>query len=109
MPVPELAGLHLLTMGGLGLGVLSVFAIAGKLHTGQPLGLELPVKGAFLLLVGGTLARVAAAFDPTTPSITGLLHLISALMWAGAFLVWLRCYWPFLSRADKPEEGSARG
>lgn len=109
LPVPELAGLHLLTMGGLGLGVLSVFAIAGKLHTGQPLGLELPVKGAFLLLVGGTLARVAAAFDPTTPSITGLLHLISALMWAGAFLVWLRCYWPFLSRADKPEEGSARG
>ena len=93
-PVPELAGLHLLTMGGLGLGVLSVFAIAGKLHTGQPLGLEAPVKGAFLLLAGGTFVRVVAVFEPTT---TGPLHLIAALMWAGAFLVWLGCYWPYLS------------
>lgn len=102
LPVPELAGLHLLTMGGLGLGVLSVFAIAGKLHTGQPLGLEAPVKGAFLLLAGGTFARVLAAFDLTTPSITGALHVAAALMWAGAFLVWLRCYWRFLARANGP-------
>ena len=103
--IPELAGLHLLTMGGLGLGVLSVFAIAGKLHTGQPLGLEAPVKIAFLLLVGGTLARAVAAFDPMTPSIAGTLHLTSALMWAAAFLLWLGCYWQCLSDAD----GSSRG
>ncbi|WP_332660567.1 NnrS family protein [Brevundimonas sp.] len=102
LPVPELAGLHLLTMGGLGLGVLSVFAIAGKLHTGQPLGLEAPVRGAFLLLAGGTFARVLAAFDLTTPSNTGALHVAAALMWAGAFLVWLRCYWRFLARANAP-------
>ncbi|HWQ87302.1 NnrS family protein [Brevundimonas sp.] len=97
LPIPELAGLHLLTMGGLGLGVLSVFAIAGKLHTGQALGLEAPVKGAFLLLVGGTLARVAAAFGLADPSLLPPLHLAGALMWAGAFLLWLQQYWPFLS------------
>jgi uncharacterized protein involved in response to NO len=103
---PELAGLHLLTMGGLGLGVLSVFGIAGKLHTGQPLGLGAPVKIAFLLLVGGTVARVVAAFDPMTPSIAGALHLTSALMWAGAFLLWLGCYWPLLSDADGSSQGT---
>lgn len=105
--IPELAGLHLLTMGGLGLGVLSVFAIAGKLHTGQPLGLEVPVKMAFLLLVGGTVARAVAAFDPMTPSIAGALHLTSALMWAGAFLLWLGCYWPCLSDADGSSQGTS--
>ena len=101
-PLPELAGLHLLTMGGLGLGVLSVFSIAGKLHTNQPLGLETPVKAAFLLLIGGTIARVVAVFDPMT-AVAAPLHLAAALMWAVAFLVWLRCYWPFLVGAQQDD------
>ena len=101
-PLPELAGLHLLTMGGLGLGVLSVFSIAGKLHTNQPLGLETPVKAAFLVLIGGTIARVVAVFDPMT-AVAAPLHLAAALMWAVAFLVWLRCYWPFLVGAQQDD------
>lgn len=101
LPVPELAGLHLLTMGGLGLGVLAVFAIAGKLHTGQPLGLDAPMKVGFLLLALATFARVWAAFGLTTPSVGVPLRLISAVMWGAAFFIWFGCYWPFLSNGER--------
>jgi len=92
-PWPESAGLHLAFMGGLGLGVLAVFAIAGLLHTGQPLRLGCGAKAALALAAVATLARVlpAMAVVPAPPVSP---YALAAVAWAAAFLVWLRAYWP---------------
>ncbi|MCA1998348.1 MAG: NnrS family protein, partial [Hyphomicrobiales bacterium] len=87
-------GLHLAFMGGLGLGVLAVFALAGLLHTGQSLGLDRSTRLALLLLPLAVLLRVAPDFGFPVP---GPMHLLAALIWPAAFLIWLRRYWPLLS------------
>lgn len=93
--VAETTALHVLLMGGIGLGLLSVFAIAGQLHTGQKLGFTARTKIAMLLLVTGTALRVMPDFGfATTP---GPLHGTASLIWAATFLVWLWDYWPALS------------
>jgi uncharacterized protein involved in response to NO len=94
----DIAGMHILAMGGLGIGVLGVFSIAGKLHTGQ----DLPVSGwigaALALALVATALRIAPAFGLAPP---GPLHGLASLAWAGAFLIWLRLYWPDLSATPK--------
>ena len=94
-PATELAGLHIALMGGLGLGVLTVFAIAGLRHTGQALGLLRQTRAAMLLLVAATLLRVVPELWPTD-LLPAAPYALVALLWAGAFLLWLKVYWPFL-------------
>lgn len=98
-PWGEAAPLHLAFMGGLGLAVLAVLAIAGRFHTGQGLGLNLPTRAAFALVVIATALRSLPemGFLPWPP---GPLHLISSLCWAAAFLLWLADYWPSISTLD---------
>ncbi len=93
-PVSEAAGLHTAFMGGLGLGVLAVFALAGLLHTGRPLGLDRSTRLALLLLVTSVIGRIAPEFGFSLP---GRMHLVASVLWAGAFLIWLWRYWPWLS------------
>jgi uncharacterized protein involved in response to NO len=88
------AGLHTLAMGGLGVGVLGVFSIAGKLHTGQDLPLSGWMGAAFALIAAATALRVAPAFGFAPP---GPLHGLASIAWAGAFVIWLWLYWPALS------------
>lgn len=95
LPVSELPGLHLALMGGLGLGVLAVFAIAGLRHTGQALGFVRRTRIALLLLVAAALLRAGPEIWPTELLPTPPYALV-ALLWAGAFLLWLRVYWPFI-------------
>jgi uncharacterized protein involved in response to NO len=95
-PVSDLAGLHLAFMGGLGLGVLSIFAIAGLRHTGRALGLVRQTRLAMVLLVAATLMRVVPeiwpiGFLPSPP------YFAISLVWAAAFLLWLRVYWPLFN------------
>lgn len=94
-PWGEVAPLHLAVMGGLGLGVLAVLAIAGRFHTGQGLGLHWQTITAFVLAGAAALLRVLPEMDwmPWPP---GPAHLFSALCWAAAFLLWLQDYWPAL-------------
>ena len=94
--VPESAGLHVALMGGLGLGVLGVFSIAGLVHTGQPLGLSRWTKIAFLSLVFSVALRVLPDLG-LVPDLPGPPHAVSSVFWALAFLIWLRAYWPALS------------
>ncbi|MCC7348718.1 MAG: NnrS family protein [Variibacter sp.] len=94
-PIAETPALHVLLMGGVSTGVLSVFSIAGRLHTGQPLGLTRKTKLAFLLLIAGTLLRVAPDFGLF--ALPGPVHGLASAVWASAFLLWLRDYWPALS------------
>ncbi|MEJ5081413.1 NnrS family protein [Ochrobactrum sp. MYb379] len=92
-PIPELAGVHVALMGGLGLGVLAVFCIAGLLHTHQTLGLPRVAKFAIFLLVAAVVFRIL----PDTgflPELPGSPYALAAVLWASAFLLWLKSYWP---------------
>jgi len=101
-PFPESPALHLALMGGLGLGVLAVFAIAGLFHTGRAFPLPGGARAAFLLLAAAVLLRALPDLG-MMPPLPGPPHALAALLWAAAFLVWLRAYWPFLARPRADE------
>lgn len=101
-PWGEIGPLHLSLMGGLGLGVLAVLAIAGRFHTGQGLGLNLPTRVAFLLAGAATLLRALPEFG-LLQALPGPPHLIASILWSGAFLLWLANYWPAIRSLSPPE------
>lgn len=103
-PFPETPALHLSLMGGLGLGVLAVFAIAGLFHTGRPLPLPAAARTAFGLAVVAALLRALPDLG-LVPAPPGPPYAIASTLWAGAFLIWLKAYWPFLSKPRQPEGG----
>lgn len=92
-PWPEAGPWHLALMGGLGTGVLAVLSIAGRFHTGQPLGLALATRTAFILLAAAVLLRALPPMG-LLPWPPGPLHLLASVAWCVAFLSWLRDYWP---------------
>jgi len=93
--VPETAGLHVALMGGLGLGVLAVFAVAGLLHTHQPLGLTRTTRLALIAFLAATGLRVGPDLGLALAPATA--HALATVAWAAAFLLWLTAYWPALS------------
>jgi uncharacterized protein involved in response to NO len=100
-PIPETPALHLAFAGGLGLGVLAVFSIAGLMHAGR----SLPVPPAVPLALGLAVASVLLRTLPPlglSPWPPGPAYLPAALLWSAAFLVWLRAYWPVVS-TPRPE------
>jgi len=105
-PISDYAGLHLAFMGGLGLGVLSIFAIAGLRHTGRALGLVRQTRFAMLLLVAATLLRVVPEVWPTALLPSRPYYAVS-LVWAAAFLLWLKVYWPFFRELPRTNASSA--
>jgi len=105
-PVSDYAGLHLAFMGGLGLGVLSIFAIAGLRHTGRALGLVRETRFAMLLLVAATLLRVVPEIWPTA-LLPSPPYFAVSLVWAAAFLLWLKVYWPFFRELPRADTSSA--
>ncbi|MCC7282610.1 MAG: NnrS family protein, partial [Acetobacteraceae bacterium] len=97
-----LAGLHVTTMGGLGLAVIGVFAVAGRLHTGQALRLPGLVVAAVLLVLAATALRAATAFGFDA----AIGHGAASLLWAGGFLLWLVGYAPvFADPARRSNDG----
>lgn len=94
-PFGEVAGMHAAFMGGLGLGVLAVFSIAGLLHAGRPLGLSRATKAAFLCATAAVLLRVLPDLG-LMPHLPGPPYAAASLLWAAAFLLWLYAYWPVL-------------
>lgn len=89
------AGVHLLTVGSLGLAVVAIFSIAGLRHTGHALVLPWQARIALLLIVTAALVRalpdIAGWSDPH-----GVRYVIAAIAWTAAFAVWLHGYWPML-------------
>ncbi|MDO5614467.1 MAG: NnrS family protein [Paracoccus sp. (in: a-proteobacteria)] len=92
-PWTQVAGLHLAFMGGLGLGVYTVLSIAGRLHTGQSLGLSALTRIGALMLIAAAALRIAPEMGLPLP---GPLHALPALAWAAAFVIWVAAYWPGL-------------
>lgn len=88
-PFGEVPGLHLALMGGLGAGVLAVLSIAGRLHADLPLRVPPLARLGALCLFAATLFRTAPGLGWDLP----LPYALAALLWAGAFAIWLAAYW----------------
>lgn len=99
-PYPETAALHVVLMGGLGFALLTVFAVAGLFHTGRTFPFPRSVPVAFGLLLAAMALRVLPDMG-VMPAPPGPPHLPAAALWAAGFAVWLKSYWPFLSRPRK--------
>jgi uncharacterized protein involved in response to NO len=95
-PLAEVSGLHVAFMGGLGLGVLAVYSIAGLLHTGQKLVFPLGAKLAFACTVAAVLLRVLPDVS-LMPHPPGPPYAAASLLWATGFALWLGSYWRLLS------------
>lgn len=93
LPVAETTGLHVAFMGGLGLGVMAVFSIAGLLHTGQKLIFPPIAKLGMGLLVIGIALRVLPELG-MFEELYGLHHAFASSLWALGFVAWLFAYWP---------------
>ena len=74
------AGRHLLAVGALGLAVLVVISIAGRVHTGHALDERPWVPGAAALIVAAAVAWAGG----------GILLISAGLLWAVAFTI---CAW----------------
>lgn len=95
LPLPPAAGLHLLTVGGMGLAVYMVVVIAGYTHSGLPKdGRPWVLQGAACLLLGSA-CRLLAYADTAH---TSAWLLAAGSLWCAAFAlmawhllpVWLR-------------------
>jgi uncharacterized protein involved in response to NO len=103
VPVSPAAGLHLLSVGALGLAVMAVFVIAGLLHSGRELVLPPVAKLALALMAAAGLMRVLPELG-IAESLLGLHYQLAAGLWSAAFAVWLIGFWPIFTR-PKGEAG----
>ncbi|WP_083444976.1 NnrS family protein [Pseudorhodobacter aquimaris] len=99
-PWSEVAGLHVALMGGLGLGVLAVFCIAGLLHSGRSLGVPAVARAGAVIMVAAVALRVLPDLGIDLP---GPLHALASLAWGAGFLMWLWTFWPFLSVVEEED------
>lgn len=94
-------GLHILTIGSLGLAVLGVFTIAGLRHSGRTLiTIQWQSKMAVLLIVLSAMLRIAPELLNNF-SLNGYHYLISSLLWSLAFILWLWGYIPLIKHQLK--------
>jgi uncharacterized protein involved in response to NO len=78
-------GRHLLTVGALGLSMLSAMSIAARAHCGLAADPRPWVAQAALALLLAASARAAAAWHPQAAP---ALWSVSGLAWCGAFGLW---------------------
>ncbi len=105
LPLSFVGAVHLMMMGGLGIGVLAVLSIAGLLHTDRPLRFARQTKAAIGLMVAAVMLRVAPEFAPGL-DLPGGPHGAAAVLWALSFVLWLGVYVPCLWRANPSPEGN---
>lgn len=97
------AGHHLLLVGALGLSILIVMAVAGRMHSGYGLDHRRWLLVASALLLGAALARGAAGLTDFAPAYTPLLH-SAATLWLIAWSIYLAYSWKVLS-GPRPDGG----
>lgn len=93
-PFSSTTGQHLLSMGSLGLAVISVYVIAGLRHTGRPLDLPPQAHWALALMLAAVLVRTLPELGIGEARL-GPHYAIGALLWAAAFITWLTGFLPF--------------
>ena len=94
--IPIYAGLHILTIATLGLGVMGVFTIAGLRHSGRKLiAIPWQSKAAIAFIILAAAMRVLPEITDLTAF--GSHHYAwAAIFWSLAFLLWLWGYLPLL-------------
>ena len=92
-------GVHLISVGGIGLLTLGMMARTALGHTGRPMKLVAPLTLAFWLMVTATLLRIMAIVLPAAYSVW---IYSSSLCFAAALLLYVYRYAPWLltPRAD---------
>lgn len=95
-PVAPRTGIHLLSVGALGLAVMAVFVIAGLRHSGRDLVLPPLAKLALGLMAAAGLMRILPELG-IGESVLGLHYQLSAGLWSASFAIWLIGFWPILN------------
>lgn len=85
------APLHALGMGFMGGMLMAMVTRVTLGHSGRPLVLDALTWKLFLVLQGATLLRMGAEF---APGAAGVLSLVAALAWVGAFGAWALSHAP---------------
>lgn len=85
---------HFLTTGAFGLAVFMVMVIVGTVHTGRILVASPWMVLAIALIIGAALVRGLIPFFPYQPQ---TLYLVSALLWALPFIIYLVRFFPILT------------
>lgn len=93
--VPRTAGVHALTAGAAGVMTLAVMTRATLGHTGRARHADNLTLGAYLTVNLAAVLRVAAPF--AGPGQTIFL-ILAAILWSGAFVLFLVRYAPMLAR-----------
>lgn len=94
-PFSSTTGLHILSVGSLGLAVLSVFIIAGLRHTGRSLDLPWQAHAALVLMTAAGVVRVVPELGFASVSFASH-YSVSAGLWSSAFALWLLGFSPLL-------------
>jgi uncharacterized protein involved in response to NO len=93
--IPVSAGLHAITAGAMGSGILAVMTRVGLGHTGRPLVLPGGVVWCHGLVHVAAVSRIAASM---VDGRSRELLIAGGLAWAAAFGLFAICYWPILTR-----------
>jgi uncharacterized protein involved in response to NO len=84
---PRSLALHALTAGAFGTMILAVMTRVALGHTGRALIAPRSATAAYVLVTLGALLRTVAA--AAAPAASGLLLTLAAVLWSGAFVVFL--------------------
>jgi uncharacterized protein involved in response to NO len=96
--IPESAGVHALTAGGMATMILAVMTRASLGHTGRELKTSPMTIAAYVCITIGALLRVAASLGPY-----GIMLDIAGTFWALALFLFLIVYRPVLWSPHKRE------
>lgn len=88
--------LHVFTVGGMGLMIISMMSRVSLGHSGRPLHCPSAMRWAFGLLVAAALCRVLVA--ALFPAWYSQAVLLAACCWVLGFTLFVYCYWPILSQ-----------
>jgi uncharacterized protein involved in response to NO len=94
-PLSPTTGLHILSVGSLGLAILGVFIIAGLRHTGRSLDLPWQAHGALILMTCAGVMRVLPELG-VAQELLAWHYGVSAALWSAAFALWLFGFLPLL-------------
>ena len=100
--IPESAGVHALTAGGMTTMILAVMSRASLGHTARELKAAPMTVCAYVLVTVGALVRVAASLGIGAYSV---MIDVAGILWGAALLLFLIVYQPILWR---PRLGEAR-
>jgi uncharacterized protein involved in response to NO len=99
--VPQSAGIHALTAGAIGTMVLAMMTRVARGHTGRALSADRGTIVIYILVNIAAIVRVAIAVGETW---TTPLLIASAILWSGAFVLFVTFYGPMLFLPHRPSQ-----